>query len=194
MDDDRARSGILDAAEELYYGRGIRAVGMDELRARAGVSLKLLYRLYPSKEELVVAVLDRRDRAWRGRLAAHVAGASDPRERLLAVFDWLGLWFAEPGFRGCAWINSYGEMGATSPAIAARARDHKSRFRADLGGWVADAGLPPGLAEELLLLAEGAMVTAAIFGTPEPAARARAAAARLIDYESAQPGRTSPDS
>ncbi len=180
MDDGAARTRALDAAEELFYARGIQAVGMDELRDRSGLSLRRLYALFPGKEELVVAVLERRDERWRRRLAGHVAAVPEPAERIPAVFDWLGEWFAEPGFRGCAWINSNGELGGVSAAVAAQAREHKRRFRADLGRLVADAGLPDPLTDELLVLAEGAMATAGITGSPEPAAHARRAARTLL--------------
>ncbi|AGL16677.1 TetR/AcrR family transcriptional regulator [Actinoplanes sp. N902-109] len=175
-----ARRRVLDAAEARIVARGIRAMAMTEVRDAAGVSLKRLYALYPTKEALVDAVLDRRDEWWRGRLRDVVDRVDDPRERLLAVFDWLAAWFAEPGFRGCTWINAYGEMGATSPAVLARVREHKDRFAAQLTGWAADAGLPPQLGAQVLLLAEGAMVTAAIQGSPAVAATARDAAAALL--------------
>jgi AcrR family transcriptional regulator len=175
---------VLDAAERLFYGRGVQAVGVDDIRAEAGVSLKRLYSLFPSKDHLVVAFLERRDALWRGRLAdfvdARTRQGADPVDRVLAVFDWLGDWFAEPGFRGCAWINSYGELGGVSEAVGALARTHKTAFRTYLAGLVADAGLGHDLTDGLLLLAEGAMVTAGIFGTPEPAAHARRTAEALL--------------
>jgi AcrR family transcriptional regulator len=180
MDGTTARQQALDAAERLFYGRGIQTVGMDEIRTASGVSLKRLYQLFPAKDQLVHAYLERRDVAWRRRLADRVDQEADPSQRLLAVFDHLGEWFSEPGFRGCAWINSYGELGATSAPVAALARAHKAAFRSYLAGLVAAADLPAELADQLLLLAEGAMVTAAIFGTPDPAAQARSAAAVLL--------------
>ncbi|MFF2523302.1 TetR/AcrR family transcriptional regulator [Streptomyces liangshanensis] len=175
-----ARSQTLDAAEELFYGRGIQSVGMDDIRGASGVSLKRLYQLFPAKEQLVEAYLERRDVTWRRGLADRVDQESDPRRRVLAVFDHLHTWFGEPGFRGCAWINSYGELGATSARVAAQARTHKTAFLRYLEELAADAGLPATSAGHLLLLAEGAMVTAGIFGTPEPALRAREAAALLM--------------
>lgn len=175
-----ARERALDAAEELFYGRGIQSVGMDDIRGASGVSLKRLYQLFPAKEQLVEAYLERRDVRWRGRLAEFVERQEGPQERILAVFDWLELWFAEDGFRGCAWINSYGELGASSARVAARVRAHKKAFREYLGGLVADAGLPGALAGQLFLLAEGAMVTAGITRSTEPAREAREAARLLL--------------
>ncbi len=172
---------VLDAAEELFYGQGLQSVGMDAIRAASGVSLKRLYQLFPSKEALVEAYLRRRDERWREALEAHVHGASAGRDRVLAVFDWLGLWFAEPDFRGCAFVNSFGELGAVSPGVAAAARAHKDAFRRYLATLVSEADAPPRLADQFLLLAEGAMTTAALCGDPRPARHAREAASVLLD-------------
>ncbi|MFJ2262136.1 TetR/AcrR family transcriptional regulator [Streptomyces sp. NPDC087844] len=181
MDSPVARERALDAAEALFYGRGIQSVGMDDIRGASGVSLKRLYQLFPAKEHLVVAYLERRDLRWRQRLAKYVDGHEDARQRVLAVFDWLGGWFREPGFRGCAWINSYGELGAVSEPVAEQVRAHKRAFREYVGRLVDDAGLPAELAGHLYLLAEGAMVTAAVEQSAEPAARAGRAARALVD-------------
>lgn len=180
MDSAVAREQALDAAEKLFYGQGVQAVGMDAVRTASGVSLKRLYQLFPAKDQLVEAYLERRDVRWRGRLAEHVDRHEDPQERILAVFDWLEGWFGEDGFRGCAWINSYGELGATSPRVVAHVRSHKRAFREYLAALVTEAGLPAALAGQLFLLAEGAMVTAGITGSAEPAAQARAAARVLL--------------
>ncbi|MFI1028956.1 TetR/AcrR family transcriptional regulator [Streptomyces sp. NPDC020951] len=180
MDSATAREQALDAAETLFYGRGVQAVGMDDVRGASGVSLKRLYQLFPAKEQLVEAYLERRDIRWRGLLAESVARREDPRERILAVFDWLEEWFHEPDFRGCAWINAYGELGAASERVTRQVRAHKRAFRDCLAGLVADAGLPPALAGPLFLLAEGAMTTAGISGDAAPAAEAREAARLLL--------------
>ncbi|MCH0567402.1 MULTISPECIES: TetR/AcrR family transcriptional regulator [unclassified Streptomyces] len=180
MDGSDARERALDAAERLFYARGVKSVGMDDIRAASGVSLKRLYQVFPAKEQLVEAYLERRDVRWRGRLAAHVDRHAEPRERVLSVYDWLREWCGEDGFRGCAWINAYGELGATSEAVAAQVRAHKEAFRGYLGALVEDAGLPAALTGPLFLLAEGAMVTAGITGSAEPAAEAREAAWVLL--------------
>lgn len=181
MDSAVAREQVLDAAEELFYGRGIQSVGMDDIRGTSGVSLKRLYQLFPAKEQLVEAYLERRDGRWRGRLAEFVERRPDPDERILAVFKWLERWFGEDGFRGCAWINSYGELGATSDRVAHQVRAHKKAFGDYLAALVADAGRPADLAGPLFLLAEGAMVTAGITRSTRPAVQAREAARMLLD-------------
>ncbi|MFE7899306.1 TetR/AcrR family transcriptional regulator [Streptomyces sp. NPDC057424] len=181
MDSAVARERALDAAEELFYGRGVQSVGMDDVRSTSGLSLKRLYQLFPAKEQLVEAYLERRDTRWRGQLAEYVERRGEPEDRILAVFDWLGTWFGEPGFRGCAWLNAYGELGATSRRVADQVRAHKRAFREYLGSLVTAAGLPGALTGQLFLLAEGAMVTAGVTRSAEPAAEAREAARRLLD-------------
>ncbi|MGY0466344.1 TetR/AcrR family transcriptional regulator [Kitasatospora sp. cg17-2] len=181
MDTDAARTRILDAAEELFYAQGVQAVGMDAVRTTAGVTLRRLYQLFPSKEELVEAYLERRDRRWLAELADHVdAVGGTPAERVLAVYDWLADWFARPGFRGCAFVNSYGELGATAPGVAAVARRHKEALRDYLGGLAEDADCPPGTGVHLALLTEGAITLATLTGTPDPAAEAGACARLLL--------------
>jgi AcrR family transcriptional regulator len=180
MEQETARERALDAAELLFYGRGIQTVGMDAVRTSSGVSLKRLYQLFPSKEDLVEAYLRRRDGNWLRGLAAHVDAVPEPAERVLAVFDWLHDWFTEDGYRGCAFVNSFGELGATSPAVARAARDHKEAFQHYLDELVTAAGLPRELGAAVDLLAEGAITTSAISGSPAPARRAREAAATLM--------------
>ncbi|WP_406387836.1 TetR/AcrR family transcriptional regulator [Streptomyces sp. NBC_00887] len=180
MDLAQARTAALEAAEHLFYERGIQAVGMDDIRATSGVSLKRLYGLFPSKSALVRACLEARDTRWRARLAAYVAARPAPRDRVLAVYDWLHQWFSEPGFRGCAFVNGFGELGAVDSGVADIARHHKDAFRTYVTGLVVAAGGPEESAAAYVLLAEGAIVTAAISGTPDPAHQAGQAAARLL--------------
>jgi AcrR family transcriptional regulator len=188
---------VVDAADELFYARGIRAVGMDDVRNAAGVSLKRLYSLFPGKDSLVLAVLRKRHSMWTEGLAAAVDPIASPRDRLLAVYDYLAEWFAEDGFRGCGFINAFGELGATSPEVAAYAREHKRSFQDQLAALVAEAGVDASLAPQLAILAEGAQTTAAIEGSPDAAGHARRAAQTLIDAAASsraaaadQPGRT----
>ncbi|MCR6489364.1 TetR/AcrR family transcriptional regulator [Amycolatopsis sp. OK19-0408] len=167
-----ATDRLLEAAEELFYAHGVQAVGMDAVRARSGVSLKRLYQCFPAKTDLVEAYLRRRDERWRRSLREFVhARGDDP----LAVFAWLKDWFAEPGFRGCAFINSFGEFGEPTPGIAAAIREHKEEVRAYLGGLV-----PGRAADQLFSLVEGATVLAAITGNPGEADTAREAAKAVL--------------
>ncbi|MFC0599812.1 TetR/AcrR family transcriptional regulator [Streptomyces palmae] len=183
MDHDEARSRLLDTAERLFYERGVQAVGMDELRAASGVSLKRLYQCFPSKSELVEGYLRRRDERWRAALSDHVdRHGATAQDRLLAVFDWLHAWCAAPGFRGCAFINSFGELGSVSDGVAGAARDHKRAVREYVADLADDLRVddPAALADQLLLLIDGAITTAAISGDPAAARHAQVAAGTLI--------------
>lgn len=184
MDDTAVREAVVDAADRLFYGRGIQAVGMDEIRTAAGISLKSIYRLFPSKETILAEVLRRRNEVWTAGVLLAAERADSPRDKILSIYDFLAGWFAEDDFRGCAFINSFGELGATAPLVADAARAHKLGFQRYVAGLVETAGAPAALAPQLALLAEGAQTTAAISGSPDAAADARAAAATLLDSAS----------
>jgi AcrR family transcriptional regulator len=180
-DDDAVRASILDAADRLFYRNGIQAVGIDALRAEAGVSLKRLYRLFPSKEVIVEQVLLGRHRQWNALVEEAVVDVGGPRERLLAIYDMLARWFDQDDFRGCVFINSFGELGTAHPRIAEIVRAHKAGFQARVAELVAEAGAPASLAPQLAILAEGAQTTAAIAGNNAAAKQARQAAEVLIE-------------
>jgi AcrR family transcriptional regulator len=150
---------------------------MDAIRAAAGMPLKRIYGLFATKEDLVLAVLQHRDRRWRSSLIEYVERHEDPRERVLSIFDWLERWFAEPSFRGCAWINVYGELGSTSPAVLAEVRSHKQAFHNQITAWV--EAVTDTSAYAVCLLAEGAIVTASI-GKDATAARAAKNATEVL--------------
>lgn len=181
MNISEVRARIVATADELYNAKGIQAVGMDELRTAAGVSLKKLYAEFPSKSAIVMAVLERRHDSWTEGLEATVRQASTPRDRLLAIFDYLAGWFCQDSFRGCGFINSFAELGAISPDVAEYARKHKESFQHYVGRLSEEAGAPAYLAPQLAILAEGAQTTAAIAGTSDAAGQARQAAEVLIE-------------
>lgn len=174
------RQHIVDAADELFYTRGISQVGMDKVRDAAGVSLRALYNEFPSKDELIVAVLGKRHGMWTSGVTAKVDAIAEPRARLLAVYDYLADWFDESDFRGCGFINAFGELGAANPRVAETVREHKADFQRYVDSLVEAAGGPASLGPQLAILAEGAQTTAAISGTTDAARHARAAAEALI--------------
>ncbi|TML98457.1 MAG: TetR/AcrR family transcriptional regulator [Actinobacteria bacterium] len=179
--DSSAAQRVLDAAERLFYSRGVQAVGIDMVVADAGVGLKTLYAHYRSKDRLVEAYLRRLNQRFLDRLQARMAHLQG-RDQVLAVFDALGDWFAEPEFSGCAFINVAGELH-TNPAARAIAREHKQSLRALLQRAARAAAVtdPDTLADRLMLLVEGAVVTAYVEGDEHAAVRARSAAAALMD-------------
>jgi AcrR family transcriptional regulator len=177
------RRHLLEVAERLFYAHGYRAVGVDRLIAEADVAKATFYRHFPTKDDLVVAVLDARDSRWRQELAEQlVARAPDPRDRPLAVFDVLAEQFASDGFRGCAFLNTMVEVASRSHPAHAAAQRHKQHLTDDLEGLLREAFVPSPaeLAPQLLLLIDGAIVTAVREGSPQAALRARALAEMLL--------------
>jgi len=181
IDTSAERDHIIRSAHGLFYSRGIQAVGMDAVRAASGVPLKRLYAQFPSKEALVTEVLRYTRSLWDDGIADAAEKARSPRDKLLAIYDFLDEWFRADDFRGCGFINAFGELGAASPAVAAVARAQKTAFQEYVADLVAELGGAPLLAEQLALLAEGAQTTAAISGSPSAASAARAAAETLIE-------------
>src|ERR1700733_11085300 len=114
-----ARERLLNAAYELFSRRGIRAVGTDEVIERAGVARATLYRHFAAKNDLVLAVLQRREELWTHGLieAQSEQRGATPEEQLLAIFDVMHDWFQlRDGYEGCSFINVLLELGADHPA------------------------------------------------------------------------------
>lgn len=179
-----AAGRILDAASELFYREGIRAVGVDAIVERAGVAKMSLYKNFRSKDELVAAYLRARDERWRGWLKNEVEGrAVSPRERISAVFDALGEWMeGEEGYRGCAFVNAFTEITDNSHPAYVVMMDQKRWMRGYFEELAADAGVsdPKELAQRLLILFEGATVTYVMRTGQEPIRQARETAEALI--------------
>jgi AcrR family transcriptional regulator len=162
---DPVRERLLNAAAKLFYHDGIHATGVDAILAEAKVARRSLYQHFGSKDGLVAAFLERRDREWRDWFDRTVAAvAATPQTRLLRLFDVLESWFRMPSFHGCAFINAAAETGDVRHAIRAAARRHKEKVRARIEEWARAAGAADAaaLARELALLVEGAIVTAMI--------------------------------
>ena len=103
---------VLDAASELFYERGIHAVGVDTIADAAGVTKKTLYDRFGSKEALVVSYLQHRDERWRTHVADHLARVPDPgTDRILAIFDAAISWSGANSPKGCSAINARAEIG-----------------------------------------------------------------------------------
>ncbi|KZB79801.1 TetR/AcrR family transcriptional regulator [Amycolatopsis regifaucium] len=179
----RARERLLSTAEELFYAEGIRAVGIDRILDESGVGKASLYRHFPSKEALVEAVLRERDRTWRQWLSDAVDGYRlDPADRVLAVFDALYERFSRKDFRGCAFINTMVETADPSSPVHAVAAEHKVALTGYLAGLLADAGRAGAaeLAEQLVLVVDGSIVTAVRENSPDAALRGKSIAAALL--------------
>lgn len=178
-----ARDRIMQAASTLFYQEGVQNVGIDRIIAESGVAKMSLYNHFKSKDALIAAWLQQRDANWREWFQNTVeAQATDPAERLLAMFDALEAWFSQPDFRGCAFINASIELVDPEHPGYQVAIEHQQAIYDYILQLVKAAEIdnPDVVAEQLLLLVEGAIVVAMMRHRPAAAAHAKAAAMRLI--------------
>ncbi len=176
-----ARGRLLAAAEALFYDEGLNSVGIDRVIERAGVAKASLYSNFGSKDELIRSYLETRQQARQVRIHARLGQHATPQAKILAVFDLLGETAAEPTFRGCAFARARNESKPDSRARAAcdDARQWMRTLFADLARQ-AGAAQPESLARQLLLLYDGATVSAQMDSNPGAATDARALAAHLL--------------
>lgn len=175
---------ILQAAAELFYSQGIRATGVDAIVKAANTTKMSLYKYFPSKDDLVIAFLRKRDEDFRVWFVAQVNGKADtPHAKLLAVFDVIGEWMDIPEFRGCAFINAAAEFpleGNPVHRVSAEFYQHFQDYLADLAAQCG-CGSPENLARQLSLLVEGAIVSEQMKRHSGAAEQAKQAAMVLIE-------------
>jgi len=177
------RERLLAAAGELFYRQGIRSVGVDEVVARADVAKMSLYRSFPSKDVLAAAYLEAIDqrywRWWEETLARH---EGEPREQLRALFRALVRRTTAEEWRGCPFTNAATEFPEPDHPARKVAEANKRELRRRLASLARAAGVarPAQLADQLVLLFEGAYVSGQTFGPRGPAAAAADAAEALI--------------
>ena len=177
-----ARDRLLAAANELFYKEGINNVGIDRVIEQAGVAKASLYAHFRSKDELVRAYLQDRHEVRKARVLERIAGHRSPRERLLAVFDGVAETFTQPGYRGCAFVRANAEMpqGSVAKTVCDTARGWLHELFTTLAG-EAGARNPAALAQQLMLLYDGAVIAAQLDGDVDAVTAARALAASLLD-------------
>jgi AcrR family transcriptional regulator len=183
-----AREDVLTAAYELFNQRGVRAVGVDAIIARAGVAKATFYHHFPSKDDLVIAFLQRREQLWtREWFEAEVnrRGATS-QERLLAIFDVFDEWFQRDDFEGCPFLRTLFEtFEAYQPqenTVAAAARLHLASIRDIVQHYAEEAGVPrpDELAHKWQMLMAGSIVFAG-YGDRSSARVAREAGALVLE-------------
>jgi AcrR family transcriptional regulator len=178
-----ARKRILDAASELFYQNGIRATGVASIISHAGVAKATFFHHFPAKNDLVIAWLQQPASRWFDRIRTELeARTESPERRLLSFFDLLGEWFAQADFRGCAFQNAAAETPEPGHALRQATNDYALEIQDYLRGAADAAGLsnPARIAEQLHLLAQGAIATAVATRSPDAAEVARAAAERVL--------------
>jgi AcrR family transcriptional regulator len=177
-----AKQRLLQAADDLFYNQGIHAVGIDRVIAQAGVAKGSLYYSFAGKDDLVREYLNGRHGKWAERVTAGIEAHNDPRERILAVYDALGALFAEPEYRGCAFVNAMAEAAPDSVEAQAAAT-FRAWVRNLFLGLATDAGGvdPQQVADTLVVLYDGAVATAQMDQAPHAAQTARRTAELVLD-------------
>ena len=179
-----ARERILNAAYELFSRRGIRGVGTEEVIEQAGVAKATLYRHFATKNDLVLAVLQRREELWTHGLIEEQSRlrGSNPEEQLLAIFDVMHDWFAlRDRYEGCSFINVLLELGPKHP-VGRACIIHIDHVRDIVRHRALAAGLTDveDFASSWHILMKGAIILAAV-GDLDAAMRARKMARGLIE-------------
>ena len=155
--DSPARERILLKAHDLFYGHGIRATGIDRVIAESGVAKVTFYRHFPSKNELIRAYLEYRHQRWlawfRESIERHGANVQ-------ALVPALAEWFMNREFRGCAFINTVGELASSLPEVCDIARRHKEDMTSVIAGLLPESGDRDELAMALAVAVDGAIVRA----------------------------------
>ncbi len=176
-----ARERLLAAANELFYAEGVHTVGIDRVIERAGVAKASLYNTFGSKDELVRVYLEGRHAVVAARISRYIERYDEPRDRLLGVFEAQGELFAEPGYRGCAFVSASAE--SPGEAVSHASDEYRDWVRGLLTGLAADAGAPDpaALGRQLHMIYDGASLSARMDRDPSVALAAREAAGVLLD-------------
>ena len=178
-----AREQIDRAAYELFSQYGVRAVGVDTLAARAGVAKRTLYKYYPSKNELVLAFLHRREELWtRSWLQGGIERAAvTPAQKLLAIFDVFDEWFRRPDFEACSFIKVLLEHAESGHPLRKASQRHIDTIRLFIRGLAVEAQVPDReeFAKQWQILMMGSIV-AAYAGDLDAASRTKAVGALLL--------------
>ena len=179
-----ARRRLLDTAYGLFSRRGMRAVGIDEIVASSGVAKATLYRHFRSKEDLVVAFLEERERRWTEGWVRDEAAkrGGNAEERLLAIFDLFDEWFRREDFEACTFINMLLEVNDREHPIGRATVRHLANIRTVVAELAEEAGLrePDAFSRDWHILMKGAIVSAAE-GDVDAARRGQAIARLVIE-------------
>lgn len=182
-----ARDRVFEVAADLFYRRGIRAVGVETIVKEAGVAKISMYRSFASKDDLVVAYLvNRNDNFWRQWDEEFARYSGDPRAQLRAIMTYLANRTTQPGYRGCPFINYCAEFPDPAHPGHQVAEANKREMRLRFTGIAQALAVPQPktLADGLMLLAEGAYAISQTLGGPKgPAKQIVSAAEALVEAQ-----------
>ena len=177
------RDVLIDTARDLFTAHGFHAVGVDTILNKAGISKRTLYKYFRSKEDLILAVIRHYDETFRNYLMREVESREKAAaKQLLVIFDVCEEWFSEAHFHGCLAVKAIGEYSEKNKAIQRSCEEFVRLIGEYMEKLATKAGArnPKGLAQELVLLFEGAIVMAVVSGNPKVARQAKAMARRCV--------------
>ncbi|OBS10065.1 TetR/AcrR family transcriptional regulator [Acidihalobacter prosperus] len=175
-----AKERILLAAHDLFYRQGIRATGIDRIIADSGVTKVTLYRHFPSKNELVRAFLDYRHTRWMEWFKSTIKRHG---QNIDALVPTLMDWFQGEDFRGCAFINTVGELATDFPEVVDLARRHKEAMTAAIFDLLPAMHNRDLIAHALGIAVDGAIVRVQYGQRPEDTANALTEIIRALTPE-----------
>jgi AcrR family transcriptional regulator len=179
----RAAERIFETARELFYREGIRAVGVDEIVTKAGVTKPSLYRSYKSKDDLIAAVLRQVEVGFWDRFeAAEALHPDDPKAQMIAYFEGLSARSGGDDYRGCNLSNAVVEYPDRQHAGRMVAQAHKQHLRDRLRAKAVEMGAsdPEALGDALMLLVEGVFTSSQMFDGDAKPAKAVVGAVRAL--------------
>ena len=173
---------MLDTAAELFYARGVHEVGMDELVRATGFGKATVYRLFPTKDALVGAYLERQACEILAVIDRDIA-ERDAEDAVHAIFAAIQADLARPGFRGCAFNNASIEFDDPQHPARVAAREYRAALQQRLRGLASEIVPSEGdrLGDQLALLIDGMYTSAAHLGPSGPAAGGAELASALLE-------------
>jgi AcrR family transcriptional regulator len=184
-----ARERLLAAADELFYENGINTVGIDRVIERAGVAKASLYDCFGSKDELVRSYLQARSEARQARVNQRLSQYDAPEDKILSIFDLLGELASQPGFRGCAFVRA-GADANSSDRVKSVCEESRAFILGKFTDLAREAGVgePELLGKQLVLLYDGASISAHLDGNRNAVSTARTLAAQMLSAAVEAPG------
>lgn len=179
------RERIIETASELFYNQGYNQTGINQIIDEANVAKASLYQHFKSKEDIAVAYLIARHSSWMRKLNDTVSFASEPKDKVLACFDFLMIWLKEVNFRGCGWQNIITDL----PTDQAKIRDQAIYHKNELRGWIHGQLLSTDIysekeaeevGDQIIILIEGAIILSQIQKAEWPITAAKKACIKLL--------------
>ena len=188
------RQHVVDTAYALFKRDGFHATGIDRIIAEADIAKMTMYRHFPAKDELIVAVLEHRAHRFERQLDRLMAEQATPQEKIATILDWHERWFRDPDFRGCLFAHALAEFGDPSHPVFQAVSRQKNGLRQRMQV-ILEAVMPleraQGAAAALLMLIEGATLMAQMGEVDAAIGNARKAAAAILAGASSLPSASS---